>query len=90
MKYIIYLLPVLAGAAVALQSSINAQLRSAVGSPLTAGLISFGVGTMFFLIIVFVTRQLVPNWETIINIRGYKLIGGLLGAMFVTIIPLIS
>jgi bacterial/archaeal transporter family-2 protein len=79
-----YLLALLAGVALATQTGINAQLRSAVGSPVLATLISFLVGT--FVLIVYLVLFERDSFEGIRQMKGmafYKILGGVIGAAYV-------
>ena len=80
-----YLLVVLAGLSVAVQQVLNADLRTALSSPLWAGLISYLGGTLVFLGILVasggpwltsagIARTSWPSWT-----------GGLFGATFIGI-----
>lgn len=80
----IILLPFIAGIAVSTQTAINGQLRTAVGSPLVAALISFVVGTLVLTALVLLTRQEVPELRQLAGVEWYKFMGGLLGAFFIT------
>ena len=80
----IILLPFIAGIAVSTQTAINGQLRTDVGSPLVAALISFIVGTLVLAALVLLTRQEVPELRQLAGVEWYKFMGGLLGAFFIT------
>lgn len=79
-----YVLALLAGVALATQTGINAQLRSVVGSPVLATLISFLVGTLVLVLyLLFFERD---SWQSVQHFKGmpiYKLLGGLIGAAYV-------
>ncbi|HEY0895566.1 MAG TPA: DMT family transporter [Sphingobacteriaceae bacterium] len=79
-----YLLALLAGVALATQTGINAQLRSVVGSPVLATLISFLVGTVA--LVLYVTLFERESYGAIHQMKGmafYKILGGLIGAAYV-------
>lgn len=80
----IVLLPFLAGIAVATQTGINGQLRTVVGSPLVAALISFIAGTLVLAILILTTKQELPAFKQLTNTEWYKLTGGFFGAFFIT------
>lgn len=86
MKMIAYVLPLLAGVAIAVQAIVNGQLRVAIGNPLAAALISFLTGTALLILIMIFTRQAFPSWATLQQVSWLKLSGGLLGAFFVTVV----
>jgi bacterial/archaeal transporter family-2 protein len=80
---LLLLLAIGAGVLLPVQAGINAQLRSAVGSPLTAGLISFLVGTAGLAAVVLLLRAPVtlrPAWDAT---PWWYWIGGLIGAVYV-------
>ena len=69
----------------AAQVGINSQLRSVVGSPVLATLISFLVGSLALLIYVLVFQR--PATGTLVSLQTmswYKWTGGLIGALYVT------
>jgi len=89
MKFLFYLLPVLAGVAMSVQSGINSQLRVAIQHPLLAAFLSFAGGTLALGILLFFSKQAFPALSVYSQIEWYKLTGGLLGA-FVVFIVLLS
>ena len=76
------LLTALAGGLIALQAPINAGLGRATGS-LPAALVSFGMGTLALAAIVVLSGQ-AGGLGAISGISWYYLLGGLLGAVYVT------
>ena len=85
MKILYYILPLLAGIMMTVQSGINSQLRAAIQHPLMAALISFLSGTAALIILVMLSKQAVPTMQTFSGISWYKWTGGLLGAFVVTV-----
>jgi bacterial/archaeal transporter family-2 protein len=77
---------VLVGGLIALQAPINSGLGRATGT-MPAAAISFTVGTLLLISIVVVTGN-VGNVSSAADIRWYYLIGGLLGAAYVTTVLL--
>src|SRR3954464_2534715 len=80
---LLLLLAIGAGVLLPVQAGINAQLRSAVGSPLAAGLVSFLVGTAGLAAVLLLMRQgmaLRPAWATT---PWWYWVGGLIGAVYV-------
>ncbi len=77
------LLTALVGGLIALQAPINAQLGRATGS-LPAAFVSFLVGTVVLLLIVVLTGDTGGLGSTF-DVRAYYLIGGILGAAYVTV-----
>jgi bacterial/archaeal transporter family-2 protein len=85
MKLLFYLLPVLAGVAITLQSGINYQLRAAINHPLMAAFISFLVGVFALIVVLLLIKQPPPPLSVYNGIQWYKFTGGLLGAFVVTV-----
>lgn len=86
MKYMIYLLPLMAGLTITTQAGVNSQLKQAVNNQWIAAFISFLIGTLILGLIILFTRQPVPGVAQLQEISLYKYAGGLLGAFFVTAI----
>ncbi len=76
------LLTAAVGGLIALQPPINAGLGRATGS-LPAALVSFAVGTLLLALIVALIGQ-AGGLSSTFDVRWYYLIGGLLGAAYVT------
>jgi transporter family-2 protein len=73
----------LAGAALAVQFSVNAQLRIFVGGPMAAAAVSFFVGTVGLLAVSLVFRQPWTLTGAVANAPWWVWIGGLLGGFYV-------
>lgn len=79
-----YFLALCGGMALATQTGVNAQLRSVVGNPVLATLISFLVGTFALLIYLLAFER--GSFSSVSNTSGmplYKWTGGLIGAVYV-------
>jgi bacterial/archaeal transporter family-2 protein len=74
------------GGLIALQAPINSHLGKATGT-FPAALISFSIGTIVLLAIVIVTGHL-NEMSGIGHVRWYYLLGGVLGAAYVTTVLL--
>lgn len=72
------------GVFMALQTSINTQLRQYVHSPIQASLISFFVGTCILFLIAFIQKPAFPTWYELGSIPWYWYLGGLLGVYCIT------
>ena len=72
----------LAGAATALQTGVNSQLRIYLNNPIQAGLISFAVGTLALAIIA-LPQGGRWNFTEMVCFPWWVWMGGLLGAFFV-------
>lgn len=88
MKLLFYLLPILAGVAMTVQSGINAQLRAAINHPILAAFISFVGGTIVLAGMLFFSKQAIPALSAYSDISWYKFTGGLLGVFVVTVVLL--
>jgi transporter family-2 protein len=77
------LLALAAGALLPVQAGINAQLRSVLGSPLAAALVSFLVGTAGLTLVALVLRVPVPLRAAWAASTWWEWIGGLVGAVYV-------
>lgn len=86
MKYLFFILPVLAGFAITTQAGVNSQLKVAVNNPWVAAFISFLTGTVILGLYIIATRQQVVSFSQLRGIELYKYSGGLLGVFFVTVI----
>jgi transporter family-2 protein len=82
-KELYYLLAFTSGLLIAVQAGVNSQLRMALQHPILAALISFIVGSLFLAVFyVFSTKSSVPV-ATITFGSSWKLIGGILGAIYI-------
>ena len=77
---------VVVGSLIALQAPINSGLGKAAGT-LPAAAISFSVGTLLLVGLVAVSGNLQQVSEAV-NVRWYYLLGGVLGAAYVTTVLL--
>lgn len=80
-----YFLALLAGVALATQTGVNAQLRSVVGSPILATLISFVVGTVVLILYLVIFER--DSFDSVRQMKGmafYKILGGVIGAAYVS------
>ena len=80
-SWMVVVMMVLSGSVMAFQAPINAALRREVGT-FESSLISFLVGTTALIVIVAVTRD--GNLAKVRNVAWWQLLGGLIGAIFVT------
>lgn len=71
------------GAAVPMQSAINAQMASLLGHPLYGAVTNTGVGTLCLLVLIGVMRAPAPEWKGAASAPWYLWLGGLIGAGFV-------
>lgn len=82
-------LAMMAGALLPLQALINARLGHASGGgALFASACSFLVGTLALWTVLLVSRQLLPNLDSLGRLPAWIWLGGLIGAAFVVIATL--
>ena len=81
-KGLAVLLTAVAGGLIALQAPINAELGRATGN-FAAALVSFAVGTLALAAIVVISGKAAGLGSTF-DVGWYYLVGGLLGALYVT------
>lgn len=77
------LLAVAAGVLLPVQAGLNAQLRSALGSPVAAALVSFLVGTAGLATIALLLRTPLPLGRAWSATSPWQWSGGLIGAVYV-------
>ena len=81
--FLLYLLALGAGVSVATQQVLNGSLRTALGSPAWAGLISYAGGLITMIVAVIVLGERVPSWKTMTDVPWYAWSGGVFGAAFI-------
>ena len=80
---LLLLLALAAGVLLPVQAGVNAQLRSAVGSPLTAALVSFLVGTAGLVTAAVTFRTPMALRGAWVDSPWWQWVGGLIGALYV-------
>jgi transporter family-2 protein len=80
---LLLLLALAAGLLLPVQAGINAQLRSVLGSPLSAGLVSFLVGTAGLAAAAVILRAPIGIRSAWMASSWWYWIGGLIGALYV-------
>jgi transporter family-2 protein len=83
MTYIYAFLALLAGAALPTQIGINNTLRTGIGSPIFAAVISFIVGSLSLLAVALATRSPWPSMQAISRLPAWVWLGGVFGAYYV-------
>ena len=82
MSYLPHLFAVLVGAGLTIQVGMNATVRIALGSPVIATIVNFGVGLAALLLLAVGTHaRIVPG--SVAAVPAWAWLGGLLGALFV-------
>ncbi|WP_089121024.1 DMT family transporter [Secundilactobacillus pentosiphilus] len=73
------------GIGLPMQTSINSRLRSALGSPFLASLVSFGIGTAFLAVMTLIDQRSLLIGMPLIRTQPFWLwLGGLLGVIYLT------
>ncbi|MFN2453450.1 MAG: DMT family transporter [Pyrinomonadaceae bacterium] len=88
-QILLFILALLAGASLAVQTGINSQLRVGLHNPFQAGLVSFTVGTLA-LALVALPQGLRWDVATMTDLPLWIWAGGLLGAYVVTALIIIA
>jgi transporter family-2 protein len=79
-----YLLSILAGVAVAIQTGVNSQLRQDTNNPIFTTLISFSTGTVALIILYYLFFHQSPAFPKNYDFQWWKFTGGLLGVIYIT------
>jgi transporter family-2 protein len=83
MTILLLVLAFAAGVLLPMQAGINAQLRSALGSPLAAALVSFLVGTAGLAVVTLALRLPISLRAAWVGSAWWQWTGGLIGAVYV-------
>jgi transporter family-2 protein len=84
MKMQYYLLSLLAGVAVAIQTGVNSQLRQDTNNPIFTALLSFSTGTVALIILYFIFFRQSPAFPQGYSFEWWKFTGGLCGVLYIT------
>lgn len=76
----------LAACVIPIQAIVNGRLGQVLQNPLLAALISFTGGTIILALLLFTTARGLPRIPEGIIVPWYLFTGGLLGAVFVTVV----
>ena len=87
--FFLYLLALGGGASVVTQQVLNGNLRTALGSPAWAGLVSYAVGLITMIVAVIALGERIPAWKTIADVPWYAWSGGVFGAAFILLVILL-
>lgn len=82
-KELYYLLAFTSGLLIAVQAGVNSQLRMALQHPILASLISFLVGSLFLAVFFVFSSKSSVAISSITLSSSWKLIGGILGAIYI-------
>jgi transporter family-2 protein len=84
------LLAVFIGSLLPVQTGVNAQLRTFLGTPMATALVSFVVGTVGLLVAVLWLRTPVPLAEAWSHSAWWQWTGGLLGAIYIAAVVVLA
>jgi transporter family-2 protein len=82
-RFLPYILGIVAGFGLSVQVGMNSQLRRTLQNANSAALISFLVGTAGLLVLLLVTRTEMPSRDAFASVPAWAWFGGLLGAFYV-------
>jgi bacterial/archaeal transporter family-2 protein len=82
--YVYLLIALLAGAMIPTQAAVNNRLAIVLESPILSALFSFVVGTSALFLYVLLSGEQISRLASVTSAPPIALIGGLLGAFFVT------
>ena len=82
--YLYLLIALLAGAMIPTQAAVNNRLAIVLDSPILSALFSFVVGTLALFLYVLISGESISRLASLTSAPPIALIGGLLGAFFVT------
>jgi Putative inner membrane exporter, YdcZ len=80
---LLYALALGAGVSVVTQQMLNGSLRTALGSPAWAGLVSYAGGLLTMVVAVIALREGVPTFRVIAAVPWWAWSGGLFGGAFI-------
>ena len=83
-------LTLLAGALLSLQAGMNTRLRTGLGDPILAALVSFVVGTTALALFAVARRADLPTGATLASVPWWAWMGGLLGAIYVAGVTVVA
>ncbi len=75
----------LVGAALSIQAPINAMVGARLGHPLGGATLSFVVGTIFLVAVTLMLARGQVAWGNIASLSPLLWIGGILGAIYITV-----
>lgn len=87
---LLFLFAAIAGVMLPIQAGLNSEIGKAVKSPIYGTLISFLVGTIGLLLFMLVTRATWSDLKGGFQLPWYYWIGGLLGAVYVAAIIILT
>ena len=80
---VLVVLAIALGVLLPVQAGVNAQLRTVLGAPLAAALVSFLVGTAALAVGAVAARVTLPPGAAVAGSQWWHWVGGLIGAVYV-------
>ena len=87
--FFLYALALGAGVSVAVQQVLNGALRTALGSPAWAGFVSYLVGLLTMIVVLFAFGERLPPWRAVADTPWWAWSGGVLGGVFILLMILL-
>ena len=87
--FFLYALALGAGVSVAVQQVLNGALRSALGSPAWAGFVSYTVGLLTMIVVLFSLGERLPSWKAVADTPWWAWSGGIFGGVFILLMILL-
>ncbi len=78
-----------AGISVAVQQVLNGALRTALSSPAWAGFVSYLVGLLTMIVVLFALGERLPSWQVVAHTPWWAWSGGVLGGVFILLMILL-
>lgn len=89
-NFIFYLLALLTGALIPIQAATNTVFSKAIGNTLVTGLVVFAMGLLSMIVVMLVTRTPLPTTARLSAAPVYSYLGGLVIAVYVVVITIIT
>ena len=86
---LLYALALGAGVSVAVQQVLNGALRATLGSPAWAGFVSYLVGLLTMIVVLFALGERLPSWKAVADTPWWAWSGGVLGGVFILLMILL-
>ena len=87
--FFLYALALGAGVSVAVQQVLNGALRTALGSPAWAAFVSYLVGPVTMIVVLFALGERLPSWKAVADTPWWAWSGGVLGGVFILLMILL-
>lgn len=89
-NFIFYVLALLTGALIPIQAATNTVFSKAIGNTLVTGLVVFAMGLLSMAVVMLVTRTPLPTVNRLSAAPVYSYLGGLVIAVYVVVITIIT